>query len=443
MLPKLWKATKSYAREYTRFNRNARLYLLSFFFSGFSFAGFLLYFNFYLISLHYDETTIGLLNAIPALGGVLFSIPIGYLGDRMRLKPLLIAGTLLDCMGFVAFSLFDNLGLLTLALTLSSFGVVMNWTLAAPFMAENSRPEERTQLFSLQFALSTLTNFFGSIIGGFLPGIYAGWMGVAPHSLEALRATLLTAGVSLMLSLIPLMLLTEQPRLRPVVVAPLGSVPKPKRRFLLRDPGLAFKLVIPEVLLGLGAGMTIPFLNIFVNTKFQVDYEALGLLFGFAELGTTLAIFIQPLLARRFGKVRSVVIFQGLSLPFLVLLGFGPFFWMAAIALYIRGALMQASNPVYQVFVQEQVAQDERATASAILSVSNNLSRGLGSMFSGYVRGSIGQMAGFNLLFGLMIGCYISSIAVFYYSFRDKDTEVLPEEEITVTPGETREEVLV
>ncbi len=441
MLPRIWKAFVAYGREYTRFSRNARLYLLSFFFSGFAFSGYILFFNFYLRSLHYDEGTIGLLNAIPSVCGVLFAIPAGYLGDRIGRKQMLIAGTLLDLIGFICFSLSSNLVFLTLALFLSSFGFTLRWTLAAPFMADNSRVEDRTQLFSLQFALGTMTNFVGSVVGGFLPRIFAGILGVKPDSTEALRATLLVSGATLAISLLPLLFLVELPR--PVAQVKAGQ--KAKRRVLPRDPSLVLRLMLPEILLGIGAGMTIPFLNVYISAKFGVEFETLGLLFGFADLSTTLAIFIQPLLARRFGKVRSVVIFQALSLPFLVMLGFGPFFWMAAIALYIRGALMQAANPVYQVFIQEQVPQDERATASALLGIADNLSRGTGSTFSGFLRGAVGSTAGFNVLFGLMIGCYISSIATFYFSFRHKDKEpILPEEtqtESVIAPATVLQEV--
>ena len=425
MLSKVWKATKSYAREYTRFNRNAQLYLLSFFFSGFSFTGFILFFNFYLRSLHYDEGAIGLLNSVQSLSGVLFAIPAGFLGDRLGRKRMLIAGTVINLAGFIGFCLSGDILLLTVLLFISCFGFTLGWTLAAPFMADNSRPEDRTQLFSLQFALGSLVNFIGSIGMGFLPGLFAGWMNVKADSTEALRATLLVSGATLVLSLFPLLFLTEGPR--PQVTAQPGQ--KARRKVMPQNAGLMLRLVLPETIIGLGAGMTIPFLNIFISAKFKVEFETLGLLFGFAELSTTLAIFIQPLLARRFGKVKSVVIFQGLSLPFLILLGFGPYFWMAAIALYIRGALMQAANPVYQVFIQEQVAEDERARASAILAVTDNLSRASGSAFSGFLRGSIGTIAGFNILFGLMIGCYISAITVFYLFFRDKEKEApLPEE---------------
>ena len=42
------------------------------------------------------------------------------------------------------------------------------------------------------------------------------------------------------------------------------------------------------------------------------------------SLGTIAAILYQPRLARRFGQITSVVIVQGASIPFLIVLGFSP-----------------------------------------------------------------------------------------------------------------------
>ncbi len=434
----LWKATGRYAREYTRFSRNARLFLLSFFFSGLWFSGYILFFNFYLKSLHYDEATVGLLNAIPTLAGVVFALPAGYLSDRIGRKKMLLFSTLLGAVGFLGMCFSESIFFLCLTLLVSSFAEITIWTLTAPFMADNSQAEDRTQLFSLQFALGTLTNFIGSLGGGFLPRLFGGWLGTAPESTASLRATLLTAGLCIVLSLVPLLFLTENPR--PVRVPAKAAPTSPSgRRKLPKVNSLILWLILPDIMVGLGAGMTIPFLNVYVSGKFGVEFETLGLLFGFAELSTTLAVFIQPLLARRFGKVRSIVLFQGLSLPFLLLLGFGPYFWMVAIALYVRGALMQAANPVYQVFIQEQVPPTERATASAFLSVADSLARGSGSAFSGFLRGGVGAAAGFNILFGIMIVCYTSSITLFYFRFRHTDDAPV-EEAPSIAPAQARSE---
>ena len=46
------------------------------------------------------------------------------------------------------------------------------------------------------------------------------------------------------------------------------------------------RLVLPNILVGLGAGATIPFLNVFVEGKFNIDYASLGSLFAWTSLAT-------------------------------------------------------------------------------------------------------------------------------------------------------------
>ena len=86
-------------------------------------------------------------------------------------------------------------------------------------------------------------------------------------------------------------------------------------------------------------------------------------------LGTVAAILFQPRLARRFGQITSVVIVQGASIPFLVVLGFSPILWTVILAMAVRNSLMNAGNPIFNAFSMEQVSPVERATLSAAMSV--------------------------------------------------------------------------
>ena len=83
----------------------------------------------------------------------------------------------------------------------------------------------------------------------------------------------------------------------------------------------------PGFLISIGAGQVIPFLNLYIQRKFGLDLTALNAVFALTSLGTVLAILAQPRLARRFGQITSVVIVQGASIPFLVVLGFSPVLW--------------------------------------------------------------------------------------------------------------------
>ena len=90
------------------------------------------------------------------------------------------------------------------------------------------------------------------------------------------------------------------------------------------DPALFAKLVLPGFIISIGAGQVLPFLNLYIVGRFDLDLTATNLIFSVTAFGTMIAILIQPALARRFGRIGSVVIVQGASIPFLIVLGFAP-----------------------------------------------------------------------------------------------------------------------
>ena len=128
-------------------------------------------------------------------------------------------------------------------------------------------------------------------------------------------------------------------------------------------------LVFPGFLIAMGAGQVIPFLNLFVQRKFGLDLTSLNAVFAVTSLGTVAAILAQPALARRFGQITSVIIVQGASIPFLVVLGFSPVIWLVVIAMAVRNSLMNAGNPIFSAFAMEHVAPAERATLAAAMTV--------------------------------------------------------------------------
>jgi MFS family permease len=115
-------------------------------------------------------------------------------------------------------------------------------------------------------------------------------------------------------------------------------------------------------------------------------------------------------LAERYGKIQIVVITQGLSIPFLVLLGFSPTFWASGMAYYIRVALMNMSGPIYQTFVMEEVEPSSRAMVASLVNMSSNF----GYAFSPTISGILQVNYGFGPPFLGTIGLYIISVFLYW-----------------------------
>ena len=418
--------TMAFLQEFRGFTRNARLLLTTAFFVGLSMAVGGLFLNFYLQSLGLSQQFIGLANALPSFVLVAVGLPAGRLIDRYGPRWGLLVGTVSAAAAALGFALTGVPAVLLAFTVIQGVGAAFGFISTAPFQMANSTERERVALFSAQAALITGTAFLGNLVGSRLPAVFGAWLGTPADTLLPLRLTMLVVAALWAIAALPIALtgpstLTgpSAPGLPGAMSAgpqPDGTGKAPRRR-MLSNPGTVGRLLLPAFLISLGAGQTMPFLNIYVSGKFGVDFRSLGVFFAMGAIGTTVATLAQPRLAARVGKMESVLIVQAASIPFLLVLGFVPVFWLVAASFVVRTALMNMGNPVYQAFAQEQIAPGERATYSSLSTIAWSLGWALGSAFSGWWRGLVGFEAGFNTVFGLMTGFYVTAIALMYVFF--------------------------
>jgi len=79
--------------------------------------------------------------------------------------------------------------------------------------------------------------------------------------------------------------------------------------------------------------MIMPFMNVFFRNVHHLSDASIGVLFAWGSLAMGVGLLLAPVLAEKFGKIQVVVATQGLSIPFLALLGFAPWFGVAAVAI--------------------------------------------------------------------------------------------------------------
>ena len=396
----------NYLLRVKQFGPNARWYLLFSLMSGFAMGIMRLLFNLYALSLGFDLSTIGLLVAMPPLVVTIFAIPMGMLGHRIGFRHTLMIGVVLMAGTLLGISLSTALvGLIVFSL-LRGFSQTMLQVSSAPFMAENSTSEERTHLFSVQFASRMFANFFGLLLAGVLPGIIAGILNVGAESPMAYRSALLVGAILYALALLPLM------RTKPEPVTHEEKEPM-RVREMFHSPGLLIRLFLPQVVIGLGAGALVPFLNLFFKAKFDMPDVALGTLFAVQSVLMAFATLIGPALAERWGKTKTVVGLQVLSVPFLGILGYVPMLSVTAVGFLFRASLMNAANPLYTAFVMDKVPARQRGGASAMMQISWQGTRALSSLGSGYLQ----EISGFTLLFPITIVMYLLASVLIYAFF--------------------------
>ncbi|CAM3620851.1 MFS transporter [Deinococcus saxicola] len=386
-----------------RFAPQVWLFLTTSFSFGLAQAFLALFLNFYLRALGLGPEWQGIMNALPALTLVFLSLPAVALARRISNAHTIKIGVALSLLGTLILALAGGPVGVVIGALVQGAGAALIMVAGSPFMANNSDESSRVTLFSVQSALMTGAGFVGNLIGGRVPEAYALFTNTEPDGLGALRTALLVATSLQLLGLIPAL------KLRPS-----GKTSQTGRSFAVRDKRAMLRLIFPNLLVGLGAGATIPFLNVFIEGKFQINYASLGQLFAWASLATAVTALLQPLLVRRLGQLQVVLLVQASSLPFLALLGFAPHLWMVTLALFTRGALMNAAGPVYGAYAMSSLDEDDRPMYSALNIIAWDSGWAISSVLAGVVRGQLPFALAFQVLFGWTLLMYGGSVIAIY-----------------------------
>lgn len=186
--------------------------------------------------------------------------------------------------------------------------------------------------------------------------------------------------------------------------------------FARNHPKLLSKILIPTLFISIGAGLFIPFMNVFFRVVHGQSDQVIGTLFAWGSLAMGIGLMIAPPIADKIGKIQLVMVTQGLAIPFMIMLGFSPVFGMSAAAYFIRMALMNMSNPIYQTFIMEQVDSTYRATVVSLYSMVWSFGRAFSSSVSGWLQVAYG----FDPVFGSAIVLYGIAITLYWIFFLRK-----------------------
>ncbi|HTY09340.1 MAG TPA: MFS transporter [Candidatus Edwardsbacteria bacterium] len=398
-----------YGRVVRGFSPNARRYLLSTFLMSASGAIAGVIFNLYLNAAGFHEAFIGGMLSLGGLALGAFAIPAGLAADRYGRKPAMVWGLLLSSALLLLRALTTGRALLVAASFMGGIAATVYGLATAPFMMENSSERQRTHLFSVSYAVMLAAGVVGSLVGGELPAACGRILATADPFLQY-RMTLVLAALLSFAAVLPLLGISEAPppaaeRQRTPATAGRG------------DWLLIGKFAWCNLWIGLGAGLVIPFFNLYFVKRFGAGSGQIGFYFSVSQVFTLLAVLAAPAIARRAGKVRTVVLMELLSLPFLVSLGAERVLAVAVASFWARASLMQMSTPIGSAFAMELLPQRLRATANSVMSMSWNLLWAASTAASGWMM----QRYGYAIPYYLTAVCYAVSAVSYYLFFHHRE----------------------
>jgi len=229
---------------------------------------------------------------------------------------------------------------------------------------------------------------------------------VDPAGPAVYRYTLFLSLAIIALSAIPILYMREvQSKARPIKrLAVLGETVRSTK---------VQKLIVINGLVGIGAGMIVPFFNVYFHNMLYATTGQIGLIYSIGEMVMIVGLMIIPLAVERYGKIKTIAFTELASIPFLILLAFMTNIYVAAFAYIMRMTLMNMGNPAINSFNMELMRDEQRATVSSLTSMSWYLCMALSAYMSGIM------MAGSNYVLPFMVTCvtYICSASLYYIFF--------------------------
>ena len=429
---RLQRGLAEYLRVFRLFSPNVRSVMVYAVFEGLVFGVFQLIFNFYVLSLGgYDNSFIGNLVSASSFASLLVAVPAAFVAGKFPARSILIVSGIVSALSLFGVVVLPYRAALIALNILSGLAVSFRQVALFPFLMSNTGEGERQYVFSFQFGLGLVAQFAGNMLGGSLPLWLGGLILVEATSAAAYQMAIGSMSFVALAAVIPLLFIQRN-------VAKGQETPPLPWRKLPKYAGQIAKLLASPFAIGLGAGLMVPFMNIYFRNVYNKSDATIGLVVGVSVLGMGIAQFIAPPMAKSIGKINTVMLTQGLSIPFLILLGVGGYivpaglgsreiwFAVAAFAFFMRLSLMNLSGPVYQTFILERVEREAMALTTSLFGMSFTIGWFISPSISGWLQDTYAPF-GFVPVFTITSITYVVGTFLLWLFFRNAEKAVPPD----------------
>jgi MFS family permease len=408
-------------------NRNSKLFLVATVFQGLG-SGiwgvlFYLYLNLHEVGFQLDF--IGAMFTVGAIATGLIALPAGLLCERIGLKKAILIGLGANLASLAQILVLQPTNLLIASLASGLVGTLVSVS-SAPFMIENSSPDERAYLFSFQSTLGIIMAVAGSLIGGFLPDLFNARLGLPNGVNGSVVGYRFSLAISIVLSLaavFPILLVKQEKRSGEQSMFDLLNLRN------VRSWRTIIKFMIPTAIIGFGAGFVVPLVNPFFKQRYGATPEQVGVISSLGNVTLGIAILVTPVLSRRLAKARFVVLCQYLSMPFIMLTSFSPTLTWAGTSYIVRTSLMNMAGPIGTTFQMEIVTPAERATTSGLMVMSDSIPRAATATISGIMM----TKSDFSYPFLYMAVSYFVASSLYFAFFRNAEAKTPSARSISTT----------
>lgn len=391
--------------SYKNLNPIIKKFIWVVFLYGLTSASFEGFFGIYVKELGYSEAVVGSILSLRRLSVAIMAFLITIIASKIGHKRTLIFGLFIVGLSSIAIVMTESVVLMKFIAIIFGLGQAAMLTVESPFIYNQADADERVHAFSLTFATRNAAFMTGSLLTGMIAERFAIKFGEGAVSI---RYALVLISLMSLLAIIPLS------RLKP------RQVENTKKLSLLEFKGFFsasnFWFLAYTGLIGLGAGLVVPFFGIYLKYMLDTSESVVGLILSFAQLGTVFGGLSVPMLSKRFGDYRTIIITQLLSIPLLIAIGFPQGIFIVAIAFFLRSSLMNMGQPLIRNISMHIVEDHHRPLMSAMRAMMNNFSRAAGIFIGGHIMTNFT----YNTPYLFTIILYLLGTIIFFNLFKNK-----------------------
>ena len=321
-------------------------------------AAFFLILNIYLAKKGFSDPEIANFISYRFLAVMLLAFPLGIYIKGKPLKPFFMIGGLGVPIVAIVLVLLVHYGWYQyLPALFILWGVVFTLfqVCSLPYLMRNTIIENQSHAISLNYA----TNSFGTIFSGFI--IFG-----AGQFMREFDEGKILLGISI-LGFIGVYYLLK------MNVDVVESV-KERLQWKSYDWVLLMKAIVPTLIIAVGAGLTIPFINLFFFHNFQIDSSGFAVIGGIASILVAILSLLVPNLKSKLGFQKGITYVQTIAVIALVALATTEFFkdywWglpLAIMCYWVRTPLMNMAAPMTSELTMNYVGEKNQEMLSAII----------------------------------------------------------------------------
>ncbi len=264
------------------------------------------------------DEQIGSFTSYRFLGVLFFAFPFGIFIKGKPLKPFFIASSII--IPFAAFLMIESVKwnnplFIKISFLSWGLGLMLLQVCTLPYIMRTTPKSVLSEAITLNFSMWSLAIIVTGISIGLLTRLQNFTLFNISFIWDEYHIILLFILVSLSAIIMISRMKESKPR---------SASSEFTRNFssLLLDYDwlLIIKALVPTLLIAVGAGLTIPFINLFFYSVFNMDSAQFGILGSIASVLSFIALLLAPTLKRKYGYNISIILTQAIAIMFLIVL---------------------------------------------------------------------------------------------------------------------------